>query len=80
MDASILMFARTVQLGLLALLVVITLVQGIRIAFMGAKGFGDALVGVGALLGAVFFVARPNAVLSLLTTAVGGVQTPTLPS
>lgn len=79
MDPAIVTFARSVQLALLAVLLIVTLVQGVRIAFTGARGFGDMIVGVGSLLAAVFFVARPNAVLGALVTVVGGIEVPALP-
>ena len=80
MDTAIVNISSTVQLIGLAVLVVLVLVLGARIAGSGPKGFASAILEVGAFLVALWFIARPNDVLHLLLTAVGGIQAPTLPS
>lgn len=80
MDQAIVNISSTVQMIGLAVLVIMVLVLGARIAGSGPKGFASAILEVGGLLLALWFIARPNDVLTLLLRAVGGVQTPTLPS
>jgi len=80
MDTAIVNIGGTVQLVGLAILVVITLILGARIAGQGAKGFASLILEVAGLLVALWFIARPNDVLTLLLHAVGGIQAPHLPS
>jgi hypothetical protein len=80
METAIVNISGTVQLIGLAVLLVIVLVLGARIAGSGPKGFASAIIEVGAVLVALWFIARPNDVLNLLLRAVGGIQAPTLPS
>jgi len=79
MAPAIISGAGTMQLIGLALIVVMVMVLGYKIATGGAKGFAFALAEIAGLLVALWLIARPNDAITLLLTAVGGVQAPTLP-
>lgn len=76
MDSAILANARTIQLIGLAIIVIVALILGARVAGMGAKGFASLLMEFAGLLVAVWIIARPNDVTGILTRSVGGVQSP----
>lgn len=75
MDSAIIGMGGTVQLVGLALVALMVIILGMRIVGSGARGFASLLGEVGALLIALYIVARPNDVTSMLLKAVGGVQT-----
>lgn len=79
MDTAIVSAGGTVQLIGLAVLLVIVIVMGAKVATGGSRGFSEVLVSVAAILVALYMIARPNDVITLMLRFVGGVQTPTLP-
>lgn len=76
MDTSIVNTAGTVQLIGLAIILIMVIVIGARVAGLGAKGFASLIGEVAGLLVALWIVARPNDATGILIRAVGGVQTP----
>lgn len=80
MDSAIIANAKTVQLIGLAILAIMVIIIGARIAGMGAKGFASLLGEIVGLLVALYFIARPNDVANALLKSVGGVQTPAMPT
>lgn len=80
MDTAIINNAKTVQLIGMAILAIMVIVLGARIAGTGSRGFSSLLMEIAGLLVAVWIIARPNDVTGLLLKSVGGIQTPAVPS
>jgi hypothetical protein len=78
-DSTIISAASTVQLIGLALLAIMLLILGYKVATGGAKGFAFALTEIGGLLASLYILARPNDVMGMLLKFVGGVQTVQMP-
>jgi hypothetical protein len=74
-DATIISIGGTIQLIGLAVVAIMILVLGARVAGQGPRGFSSLLIELGTLLVAVYILARPNDVGTLLLHGVGGVQT-----
>lgn len=79
MDTAIVGGARSIQLIVLAILLVVAIVMGAKMALQGQRGFALVLPEVAIMLVALWVVARPNDLITLLLGLVGGIQTPTLP-
>lgn len=80
MDSALISNARTVQLIGLAILAIMVIILGARIAGTGSRGFSSLIMEIAGLLVAVWIIARPNDVTGLLLRSVGGVQVPAIPS
>jgi hypothetical protein len=78
-ESAVINFAGTLQLVGIAIIVVMLLLLGYKVATGGAKGFAFALTEIGSLVLALIFIVRPNDVFNLLLKAVGGVQTVSMP-
>lgn len=80
MSNSLISGAREIQLLALAVVLIMAIIAGARIAGHGPKGFASGLLEVVSILVGLWIVIRPNDVLSMLIRLVGGIQTPTMPS
>jgi hypothetical protein len=80
MDTALINNAKTVQLIGLAILAIMVIILGARIAGTGSRGFSSLIMEIAGLLVAVWIIARPNDVTGLLLKSVGGIQTPAMPS
>lgn len=80
MGTTLISGAREIQLIALAVIVIMAIIVGARIAGHGPKGFASGLMEVVSILIGLWIVVRPNDVLSMLLRLVGGIQTPTMPS
>jgi uncharacterized membrane protein len=79
-DQAIVHAAGTAQLVGLAVGLIMAIILGARLFGLGAKGFASLIGELGGFLVALYVIARPNDVLHLLLTFVGGIQAPTMPS
>lgn len=77
MDTTLVNIAHPVQLIALGVVLLMVIVLGARVVGLGARGFASLIGEIAGLLVGLYVVAQPNAVATLLLTAIGGVVTPT---
>jgi hypothetical protein len=80
MDTALINNAKTIQLIGLAILAIMVIILGARIAGTGSRGFSSLIMEIAGLLVAVWIIARPNDVTGILLKSVGGIQAPAMPA